>query len=241
MCLLNIIMSQTKFVIYKTVNLVNGKFYIGKHKTSDLQDSYLGSGVALNCAIKKYGEKNFQKEILFVFDNEHDMNHKEIELITEDLINNPQCYNIALGGQGGNLGKLVNEKIGKKMSEILTGKPKSDAHKNALRKSNASYKPSEETKNKISNTISNTWSLMPELERKEKCGKSGKSNPFYGKTHSEESLEKMRETIGDSRKGSKNANAKPITLYGKTYATRKECLEDLNISKRQLYKILGEL
>ena len=51
----------------------------------------------------------------------------------------------------------------------------------------------------------------------------------------------MRETIGDSRKGSKNANAKPVTVNGVTYQTRKECLEILGITKRQLYKILGEI
>jgi len=35
---------------------------------------------------------------------------------------------------------------------------------------------------------------------------SGENNPFYGKTHTEESLNIMRETIGDSRKGELNAN-----------------------------------
>ena len=61
----------------------------------------MGSGKAIQKALKKYNKINFYKEILFVFDNETDMNNKEKELITEELINNPNCYNSALGGEGG--------------------------------------------------------------------------------------------------------------------------------------------
>ena len=58
-----------KHVIYKITNIVNGKFYIGKHSTLDINDSYMGSGVAIKKAIKKYGKENFTKEILFEFEN----------------------------------------------------------------------------------------------------------------------------------------------------------------------------
>jgi dissimilatory sulfite reductase (desulfoviridin) alpha/beta subunit len=64
------------YTIYKTTNLVNGKIYIGKHQTKDPHDNYLGSGKQLGYAIKKYGIENFKKEILFVFDNEAEMNVK---------------------------------------------------------------------------------------------------------------------------------------------------------------------
>ena len=36
-----------KHVIYKITNSVNGKFYIGKHSTLDINDSYMGSRVAI--------------------------------------------------------------------------------------------------------------------------------------------------------------------------------------------------
>jgi len=52
-------------VIYKTTNLKNGKYYIGKQKS--YTDSYFGSGTALKFAIKKYGKENFKKEILEFF------------------------------------------------------------------------------------------------------------------------------------------------------------------------------
>lgn len=65
------------FTIYKTTNLCNGKYYIGQHRTNNVNDDYLGSGIILKDAIKKYGKNNFKKEILFIFDNEYDMNKKK--------------------------------------------------------------------------------------------------------------------------------------------------------------------
>lgn len=87
--------------IYKITNLVNGKIYIGKHQTLNLDDNYFGSGIFLLKAIKKYGRHNFKKEILFVFDNENEMNLKEKELVTEEFISSSSNYNAKIGGEGG--------------------------------------------------------------------------------------------------------------------------------------------
>ena len=54
-------------ILYKTTNLVNGKIYIGVHSTDNLDDGYLGSGVALLAAIKEYGKKSFKRDILKFF------------------------------------------------------------------------------------------------------------------------------------------------------------------------------
>lgn len=115
-----------KHTIYKTVNNINGKFYIGKHQTFNINDGYLGSGVVLEKAIKKYGKEHFHKEILFVFETEEEMNAKEKELVTRELINDPLCYNACLGGEGGDtwscVGRRHTEETKQKIRESLIKK-----------------------------------------------------------------------------------------------------------------------
>lgn len=43
------------YIIYKITNKVNQKFYIGIHKTENINDDYYGSGHCIKAAIKKYG------------------------------------------------------------------------------------------------------------------------------------------------------------------------------------------
>jgi len=86
------------YTIYKTTNLVNGKFYIGKHKTKDLDDGYMGSGKILKHAISKYGLDNFHKEILHICESEKQMNALEKILVVPDIEMN---YNLCDGGKGG--------------------------------------------------------------------------------------------------------------------------------------------
>lgn len=87
------------YTIYRTTNQINGKCYIGKHQTKDLNDGYMGSGKLIKRAIAKYGIENFSKEILHVFNTEKEMNAKEAEIVTEDFCKN--SYNLCKGGQGG--------------------------------------------------------------------------------------------------------------------------------------------
>lgn len=88
------------YTIYKTTNLINNKIYIGLHATNDLKDEYLGSGVFLKQAIKKYGKENFKKEILYIFDNKSDMIKKEKEIVDESFILRKDTYNMSKGGYG---------------------------------------------------------------------------------------------------------------------------------------------
>ena len=89
------------YTIYKVTNNTNGKIYIGKHQTKNPNDSYYGSGKAIKDSIRKHGKHNFTKEVLFVFDNEDQMNAKERELITEDFVCRSDTYNMGIGGEGG--------------------------------------------------------------------------------------------------------------------------------------------
>lgn len=91
------------YIVYKTTNLVNKKFYIGKHNQhiDPYQfDGYYGSGSQIINAVKKYGKENFIRETLFVFDNETDCLLKEEEAVASHL-GKPYCYNIRSGGIGG--------------------------------------------------------------------------------------------------------------------------------------------
>jgi len=85
------------YTIYKITNKINDKIYIGKHVTKNLEDGYMGSGKLIKRAIKKYGPDNFIKEILFICENEADMNNKEKDLVSIG----EHSYNLCLGGQGG--------------------------------------------------------------------------------------------------------------------------------------------
>jgi hypothetical protein len=88
------------YMVYKTTNTINNRFYIGVHKTHNLCDSYLGSGKVLNTAILKYGIHAFKRDILFIFCDEISAFVKEEELVAYH-ISNPMCYNLRKGGSGG--------------------------------------------------------------------------------------------------------------------------------------------
>lgn len=110
------------FTIYKITNKINDKFYIGMHKTKDLNDGYMGSGKLIRYAIKKYGLENFTKEILYIFDNEQDMKNKEKELV----IISEQSYNLCEGGHGG-FGYINRKNLGDKSAAGKKGRKKTDS------------------------------------------------------------------------------------------------------------------
>lgn len=104
-----------KYIVYKTTNKINGKIYIGVHKTMlDSFDGYIGCGIYIKskqiskpttpfqCAVKKYGYKNFYRETLFEFKTANEAYKKEHEIVNCDFINRKDTYNVKIGGRGGN-------------------------------------------------------------------------------------------------------------------------------------------
>jgi group I intron endonuclease len=91
-------MKKIYYTIYKTTNLINNKCYIGVHKTTNINDSYLGSGNVIKQAIKKHGRINFNKEILYIFNSAEEAYDKEKEIVNNIFIKDKNTYNIALGG-----------------------------------------------------------------------------------------------------------------------------------------------
>lgn len=89
------------YYIYKITNLINNKNYIGKHKTNNLNDGYIGSGLILNYAYKKYGIDNFKKDILAFSPTLKMTNFLEKAFINMYRNMGQAQYNIADGGDGG--------------------------------------------------------------------------------------------------------------------------------------------
>jgi hypothetical protein len=119
-----------KYTVYKTVNLVNGKFYIGVHKTDNPNDDYLGSGKFIKRAVAKYGEQNFRKEILAVFEIQREAFDLEKKLVVEAKVD-PLCYNLKAGGEGGfdwinRKGLNNSNENGVKGNRVTIGKIKTD-------------------------------------------------------------------------------------------------------------------
>jgi len=191
-------------VIYKTTNLINGNSYIGQTiKKGEQLDKYLGSGLNIVSAIKKYGRSNFEKEILIACDSKYQLDRMErlfISLMKPD-------YNIAPGGQcrqtpetyrkiaDKNRGRVFSEETRRRMSESAKVKIFSDEHRKHIGDAhrgnhyNLGRKTSDETKQKLSNAL------------------SGSNNPFYGKTHSDE----VKKLISRLKTGNKNMVGKHLS------------------------------
>lgn len=162
-------------VIYKTINLINGKIYVGQDSKND--PKYFGSGVLINEAIRKYGKENFKKEIIDLAENKIELNEKEKYWIKFYNCKTPNGYNIADGGDGGPVmvgeenpmkrievrSKLMGDKnparrpeVAMKISKTKTGKgshPQSELSRQKIRESMKGKNTgphSEETKKKQS-------------------------------------------------------------------------------------------
>ena len=87
--------------IYETTCSVNNKKYIGQHK-GVFDSSYLGSGIALTQAVKKYGRDKFTVTVICYAETRNDLNRLEIEFIEKvDAVRSKSYYNMAHGGEGG--------------------------------------------------------------------------------------------------------------------------------------------
>lgn len=163
-------------IIYKTVCLINNKIYIGKDRYNN--PSYLGSGVILDKAFKRYGKENFRKEILEFCNSEDHMNEREVYWIAYyNSTDRRVGYNITEGGTGGNtvsldcfirkygeeLGSVEYEKYCKVISERGKGN-----------KSRTGMKNSEESNKKRSEWSSNRRHTKETLE---KMSRSRKGKP----------------------------------------------------------------
>ena len=105
---------------YKITNDFDECFYYGIHSTENLNDSYMGSGIRLWNAYKTHGIEHFKKEIIEFFPDRESLSKRETEVVTEELVKDPNCYNIILGGDKcGTIGFVTARKINTEKWELV--------------------------------------------------------------------------------------------------------------------------
>jgi group I intron endonuclease len=174
---------HTYHYIYKIVNIITNKYYLGMHSTSNLEDEYLGSGKVLKRSLNKYGKANHKLEILEHLENREDLKKREREIITVEILKDPMCMNLAIGGQGG----LLNEthakafhKAGGKATLVILRKRHIEKLKNDLQ-----YR--EKYIKKLSDV------------------QSGENAGFYNKKHTDETKAKIGISNSISQLGKRNS------------------------------------
>jgi len=88
-----------RYIIYKVTNLINNRYYIGRHATENINDNYMGSGKGILNAINKYGKENFKKEIIAEAFDSSGLWEIEKQIVNYEIVNDPLSYNMAYGGK----------------------------------------------------------------------------------------------------------------------------------------------
>ena len=199
------------YVIYKTTNTLNGKFYIGKHQTKNLEDGYIGSGKYFTRAVKKYGKHNFTTQILEVYDAKWKMDLAERILVVMDL---EVSYNLIPGG-------ITNTDY---FNEVFwTFDKRSEKSKRLASKAEHTKKLT------YSKEERSRWSKKGLQVHKDKYGAPFGGRPDKRGNHTcRPNSAETRAKISSSKRGTMtgSANSKAKALYddkGNYYSTLKEC------------------
>jgi group I intron endonuclease len=133
-------------IIYKVLNKINGKIYIGQDSKD--RPKYLGSGQLIKKALRKYGKENFVKETIGYCDDKEELNFAEKFYIDFFKSKVPNGYNITDGGEGV-LGYHPTEEGRDRISKAMVGRPHSEEHRIKIAEANKHRHHSEETKKLI--------------------------------------------------------------------------------------------
>jgi hypothetical protein len=179
------------YILYQVTNNLNGKIYVGVHKTRDMNDGYMGSGKVIARAIKKYGIENFTKVILEQFEDATAMYAREKEVVTEEFLLREDVYNLRRGGSGG-FDFINKHEMGIPHITIETAKEYSIRGAAVLK----------------------IKKQDPEFYAKhlEACRKGGRNSPRFIK-HSKSSIEKIKIACQGKQVGDKNSQ------FGKMWIT----------------------
>ena len=165
--------------VYRWTNISNKKWYIGSH-CGDVADSYVGSGKAFLASYKK-NLSFFSREIIYVGPDFREV--EELILETLNAAEDRLSYNLKNSAIGGNTSMHFTDESRKKMSD-------------AAKATKGKRSVSAEQRKKISDSLKGR-SIPIEVREKISQSLTGKANPFFGKSHSDES----RRKISEAKKG----------------------------------------
>lgn len=213
-------MSDNKkyYYFYKITNLKNGNFYYGVHSTNNLDDGYMGSGAIIKGIIKKYGVEFLQKDIIKFFDSSEAMYAYEKMVVTNEMIQNPKCYNLTEGGIGYDVNHFVPKYVKRKISNSIKGKPSMNKNKKFINKNTVNKLVYE---SEIEQYLLDGWNLG--VYYSEESRKKLVTNGFKGKKFTPE----QRKKLSEAKKG-RPANNKGIPMS----EAQKQHLREINTGKK---------
>lgn len=181
------------FIIYKTTNVLTDEFYIGKHCTENLNDGYIGTGMTILKKIKQFGKQHFYRNILEFCNSYDELNEAEKRWLTEDVMNDPRCYNNQTGGDDEFVQSSTTRE---KISFSNKGKTLSEETKRKISDANKGRIVSEDTKQKL--RLAWLYKSDEELQKhRERCSMTnkGKPSPKRGIKLTEEHKKHLSESL----------------------------------------------
>lgn len=142
------------YIVYKTVHVPTGRFYIGRHVATKLNDGYLGSGTVLKRMLKVYPREEFVREVLHLADTPEEMCRTEEARINE-MLNHPLCMN-CITGDPSTTGAIRHSDAAKKRMSIAKQSMSPEAKFEVSKRISAyrkAYKMPEALKLQISNKL----------------------------------------------------------------------------------------
>ena len=201
---------MNSFLVYEHVNKINRKKYIGiTCKDASVRwgsngSGYKGSTYFYN-AINKYGWDGFEHNILKERLSETEAKELEIALIAEYKTTDSEYgYNLTFGGQC----NIPTDRVRKRMSKAQKRVWADSEYRDKMTEIRKRVGSTDEFKEKVSKASKETWQnknvreeRIKKLRQNGRTGKfkekmrlltTGENNGFYGKEHTEESKQKMR-------------------------------------------------
>jgi len=179
-----------------------GKVYFGCHKTTNIQDGYIGSGKLLQKYLKKY-PNDYYREIIKYYNSEDELNKAEYDLIHPHL-GKPYCLNLTEGGGLRAFPGELHPMFGKHHSEEAVQKIKEARSKQVSPIKGKHH--SEETRQKLrENNLLHPrryWEgkhLPDEMKQKISKGQIGRIPWNKGKKGSQQSSIKGKHKVWDNK------------------------------------------